>query len=160
MVSGLGADQTVEVYGDAATVASPPGVSLVKLATLTAATPDMFLGRFGTYGYYRFIVLNRSGSAAPTVGITVEPVHVDSVSPLTAPVGGGSSVTLSGRGFGKVKGSVTVGAETVQDAAISAWSDTKVTLTLPNMAGHAGAQDVVVHPTAGVRSNTATLTLY
>jgi hypothetical protein len=73
---------------------------------------------------------------------------------------GGSSVTLSGRGFGKVKGSVTVGPETVQDADISAWSDTKITFTLPNMAGQSGAQDVVVHPAAGVRSNARTLTLY
>jgi len=159
-VSGLGADQTVEVYGDTATVASPLGVSLVKLATLTAATPDKFLGTFGTYGYYRFIELNRSGSATPTIGVTVEPVHVDAVSPLTAPAVGGSSVTLSGHGFGKLKGSVTVGSETVQDTAISAWSDTSITFTLPNMTGQTGAQDVVVHPAAGVRSNTATLTLY
>jgi hypothetical protein len=159
--TGLGADQTIEIYGDAATVASPPGASLIKIATLTAAAPDKFIGTFGTsYGYYRCIVLNRSASAAPTIGLTVEPVHVDTVLPLTAPAAGGGSVTLSGRGFGRVKGSVTVGSVTVQDLAISAWSDTSITFTLPNMTGQTGPQDVVAHPAAGVKSNTRTLTLY
>jgi hypothetical protein len=158
--TGLVGLQTIEIYGDTASAQNPPGAGLVKIATLTAAAPNKFIGKYGAYTCYRCVELNCSALTAATIGLTIEPVRVDSVSPLTAPAAGGSSVTLSGRGFGAVKGYVMVGAAVVQNAAISAWSDTSITFTLPNMTGQTGAQDVVVHPATGVQSNTRTLTLY
>ena len=158
--TGLVGLQTVEIYGDTAAAQATPGAGLVKIATLTAAAPNKFIGRYGTYGCYRCIEVNCSALTAANIALTIEPVRVDTVSPLTAAASGGSSVTLSGRGFGTVKGYVMVGAAIVQNAAISTWSDTSITFTLPNMSGQTGAQDVVVHPATGVQSNTRTLTLY
>ena len=157
--TGLVGLQTIEIYGDTASAQNPPGAGLVKIATLTAAAPDKFIGKYGAYTCYRCVELNCSALTAATIGLTIEPVRVDSVSPLTAPATGGSSVTLSGRGFGTVKGYVMVGAAIVQNAAISSWTDTSITFTLPNMTGQTGAQDVVVHPATGVQSNTRTLSL-
>lgn len=158
--TGLTGLQTIEIYGDTAAAQVPPGAGLVKIATLTAAAPSKFIGKYGTYGCYRCIEVNCSALTAASIGLTIEPVRVDTVSPLTAAATGGSSVTLSGRGFGTVKDYVMVGAAIVQNTAISAWSDTSITFTLPNMTGQTGAQDVVVHPATGVQSNTRTLTLY
>jgi hypothetical protein len=157
--TGLVGLQTIEIYGDTAAAQSPPGVALVKIGTLTPTSPNKFIGKYGSYVSYRFVELNCAALTAATFGLTVEPVRVDSVSPLTAPAAGGGGVTLSGRGFGSVKGSVTVGATTVQNTAITTWTDTSIAFKLPNMTGQTGPQSVVVHPAAGVQSNTMTLTL-
>jgi hypothetical protein len=160
--TGLGADQTIEIYGDTAGAGNPPAASLFKMATLTSLKPDRFIGKYGSYSCYRFIVLNRSASETPTIGLTVEPVHIDDVSPTLIRHIGGDSVTLTGHGFGNVKGYVMVGAAIVQNDAITAWSHSSITFRLPNMGSTTGPQNVIVRPdtdVADVRSNTETLTL-
>jgi hypothetical protein len=159
--TGLGADQSIDVYGDSATLNSPPG-TVTKVATLDLIHQSKYIGAYGPYACYRFVVINRSGSTTANIGLTVEPVHIDLVSPSFVSQNGGDSITVSGRGFGvqQLGSSLMVGPAIINSTKITNWTDTSITFTLPKMTGTTGAQSVIVYPEAGVKSNSGTVTLF
>jgi len=89
-----------------------------------------------------------SGSTTLTVVASAgsQPPVISSVSPATGPLG--TAVTIVGSNFGATQGSSTItfdGAE----ATASSWSDTSITVTVPNGA----ATGPVVVTVAGINSN-------
>ena len=110
---------------------SGPCDGLSTIATLASATPKKAIGAWsdpaaGGYKCYRYVVVNHGDAALPLT-ITTVAVKIDSLSPS-----GGYTVSVNGIGFGKQQGlgGVTVGGFPM---APTAWSDTAITFTMPNM---------------------------
>jgi hypothetical protein len=69
-------------------------------------------------------------------------------------------VTITGSGFGAVKGGVTVGGAAIAAASITSWTDTSITFTQRDVSPATGAQDVQVRAaeSASALSNAAAFT--
>ena len=121
------------------------------MATLDFIHQTKYIGTYGAHACYRFVIINRSGSATANIGLTVEPVHIDSVAPSSVSQNGGDSITVSGRGFGvqQLGSSLMVGPAIINSTKITSWTDTSITFTLPSMTGTTGAQSVIVYPEVG-----------
>jgi hypothetical protein len=163
-VAGLGPDQFVEVYSDTNAVGATPAAPTL-VATATSVKPELVLGAYGAIGCYRMLVVNRASDVAAGLSFSLVPVRVDAVAPANASKNGGTSVTVSGRGF-RARGpssTLMVGPAIVQGAAITNWTDTSITFTMPSMGGFTGAQPLSVRADYGsqgtVTSNTATITV-
>jgi hypothetical protein len=154
---GLPAGALVDVYRDTTGGSQPPAAP-VKIGTLSSVTPVLDLGTYSG-GCYRLVAVTPAGSPL-AAAVTVEAVRLTTVSPLSVPKAGGTTVTLSGSGFGDQKNLVLVGPAVVGGAAVTSWSDTQIVFTMPNMGATTGAQAVQVRPLIGGSSNTLTLTVY
>ncbi len=156
---GLPVGATVDVYRDPALPSAIPAAP-AKVGTLSSLTPVLDLGVFdGAVGCYRLVAVTPAG-AGLTATVTVEAVHVSSVSPGSGSKAGGYSVTLNGCGFGDQTGSVMVGPAYVSGGSVGSWTDTQIVFTMPNMGSETGPQAVQVRPVVGGASNTVTFTTY
>ncbi len=115
----------------------------------------------GLLGGFGISVSNGSGGSNPVTAFTL-PAHTVAVwqftTSATAPEVGsigptvgqsGVKVTIAGKGFGGSPGSVLFGATA---ASIVSWSDTQVTLNIPNVAP--GLYNVQLKNSSGVAANT------
>jgi len=156
---GLPDGATIDVYRDTAPWGAVPATPM-KLGTLSSLSPVVDLGVFDdTVGCYRLIAVTPAG-AGLTTQVTVEAVHLYSVSPASGSKAGGYDLTLSGCGFGDESGIVVVGAAAVSGTGIVSWSDTRVVCRMPNLGTETGPQAVQVLPDIGGGSNTVTFTSF
>jgi len=104
-----------------------------------------------------------SPSGAPLVTSAAGPT-VTSVSPDSASAGTGTSITISGQGFGSSQGSVSFyyqSSTRIPATTISQWTDTRIVCQVPaytinDYAASAGSGDVLVTTAAGLTSTAAT----
>ncbi len=154
---GLPEGAVVDVYRDTAPSGAIPAAPL-KIGTLSSLTPVIDLGTFdGTVGCYRLIAVTPA-AAGLNAQVTVEAVHLGSVSPDRGAKEGGYNVTLSGCGFGDQAATVMVGAASASGSSIVSWNDTRVVFKMPNMGSETGPQSVRVMPHIGGASNTVAFT--
>jgi plastocyanin len=132
--SGFIAGATVSIGGVAAT-----GIAVVSATSITATTPARGAGAADV------VVTNPDGQSGRLAGAfnyevpVSAPPSVASVGPTSGPVGGGTSVTLTGAAFAA---GATVSFGTTAAAAVNVASATSITATAPP--GSAGSVDVVV----------------
>jgi hypothetical protein len=150
---------TIDVYLDTELWPNPPAAP-AHLGTLSSLTPVVDLGTYGSsVGCYRLVAVTSAG-AGLAASVTVEPVHLTSVSPASGSKAGGYTVTLDGYGFGDRKNDVSVGAAGVSGTQITSWTDTRIVFTMPNMGSTTGLQPVTVHPYVGGSSNSVNINLW
>ncbi len=84
---------------------------------------------------------NYTSSTSPTTQLEAVANYISSVSPATG--GAGTSITITGGGFGSVQGSnsVTIGGA---PAAVTSWNDTQIQAQIPNGSGP-GPQPVLIN---------------
>lgn len=131
---------------------------------LPAGNYSDYLG--GLLGGAGITVSNGSGGNNPVANFTLPPHTVavwQSTATATAPQVGsigptvgqpGMKVTIAGKGFGATTGSVLLGAT---PAAITSWSDTSVTFTVPSVAN--GIVQVQLKNSGGAPANTIQFTV-
>lgn len=134
--------------------------SAVSVANLLTALPN------GAYSDVLGAKLNGnaitvSAGAVPTFNLPAGAVSVwqSTAASNTAAIGhvgpmmgkAGNTITIDGRGFGAVKGSVSFGATAVTGANILSWEDTSITAKVPAIA--AGKYGVKVTTSGAVNSN-------
>ena len=78
-----------------------------------------------------------------------------SLGPAQGSNAGGYAVTVSGRGFGTSPGTVTIGGFPLVQTA---WSDTSITVNMPDMGSSLGAWNIVVTTAEGAATNAAPFT--
>lgn len=122
------------------------GTSLSASAnTLTVTSPAH------AAGVVDIAIVNPATTVLAASAFTYQPVAagplVTAISPVTGPVAGGGSMTITGTGFSSSP-TVTIGGNT---ATVSSFTSTQIVVTIP--AGVAGQRDVVV--TVGGTSYTA-----
>jgi len=151
----LPAGALIHVYRDTTAAAAPPGAP-AYLGTLSAETPVVNLGAYQG-GCYRLVAITPPGGGLPGA-VHVEAVRLKSLSPTSASGRGGTVVTLTGCGFGDAQGSgrVTLGGI---EAAVGTWSNTQISITVPNMGSFTGPTPVRVYPDVGGPSNDLNITL-
>ena len=151
----LPAGALIHVYRDTTAAAAPPGAP-AYLGTLSAETPVVNLGAYQG-GCYRLVAITPPGGGLPGA-VHVEAVRLKSLSPTSASGRGGTVVTLTGCGFGDAQGSgrVTLGGI---EAAVGNWSNTQISITVPNMGTFTGPTPVRVYPDVGGPSNDLNITL-
>ena len=99
------------------------------------------------------IVNNVSSNAATfTVATQQQPPAISALNPTSGPVG--ASVTITGSNFGASQGTSTVRFGTTS-ATVTAWSNTQVTATVPNVSGTVAVTLLV----GGVASNASSFTV-
>jgi IPT/TIG domain-containing protein len=110
----------------------------------SATFPDRALTVPGTYTIS--LDPNWTGTGTYTVRVTLSSVQIVSVSPMSAPIG--STVTITGSGFGVSQGGSTATFNGVA-ATASTWSSTSITVSVPAGA----ATGPVVVTVGGLASN-------
>jgi hypothetical protein len=151
-----GTGQDAVIYGDNHICTSPPG-TLTELAVMNHLTqPVKKLGTYGTYACYRVIVSNYDLSDAAEIEIRIYSPHVATISPSSGSRNGGYPLTVNGTGFGAggANTRVTVGG---WNCPVTAWSDTRVTCTMPALPS-TGPYAVQVQTQEFVKTNTVTFT--
>lgn len=145
----------IHVYRDTTAAAAPPGAP-AYLGALSAETPVVNLGAYQG-GCYRLVAITPPGGGL-SGAVHVEAVRLRSLSPTSASRSGGTVVTLTGCGFGDAQGSgrVTLGGI---EAAVGNWSNTQISITVPNMGSFTGPTPVRVYPDVGGPSNDLSITL-
>jgi hypothetical protein len=113
------------------------------LSDRTLTTPGTYTIRFDP---------NFTATGTYTVRVTLSSLQVVSLSPTSAPVG--ATVTITGTGFGGAQGNSTVTFGGVP-AAVSAWSNNTITVTVPTGA----TTGPVIVTVAGRTSNGVTFTV-
>jgi endoglucanase len=93
-----------------------------------------------------------SNAATFTVATQQQPPAISALNPTSGPVG--SSVTITGSNFGASQGTSAVRFGTT-NATVTAWSNTQVTATVPNVSGTVAVTLLV----GGVASNAANFTV-
>jgi hypothetical protein len=148
--AGLGAGQQALVYADPALPSAAPAQPMTLLATLDFTHTSAYVGAWGAAGArsYRVVVLN-FGDVAATPQVRLVSPHITSLSPAGGSNVGFYPVTISGAGFGAVKGTVTVGGTTIVPAAVYQWSDTSITFTQRSVSPTTGDMDVQVQTAEG-----------
>ncbi len=134
---GFGASQgssTISFNGSAATVSSWSDAQIIATVPSGATTGAVTVVKSGT-------------TSNSNVSFTVGAVAVNSVSPVSGPVG--TQVQINGGGFGATQGSSTVTFNGISASVVS-WSATQITATVPS-AATSGSVKVTV---GGVGSNT------
>ena len=156
---GLPDGALVDVYRDTAPSGAVPAAPL-RIGTLSSLTPILDLGTFdGTIGCYRLIAVTPAATGL-AAQVTIEAVHLASVSPAGGSKAGGYNVTLRGCGFGDQPATVMVGAASANGGDVVSWSDTEIVFRMPNMGTSTGPQAVQVLPAIGGASNTVTITTF
>jgi endoglucanase len=93
-----------------------------------------------------------SNAASFTVATQQQPPAITSLNPTSGPAG--SSVTITGSNFGSTQGASTVRFGST-NATVTAWSNTQVTATVPNVSGTVAVTLLV----AGMASNSSSFTV-
>jgi hypothetical protein len=151
-----GTGQDAVIYGDNHICTSPPG-ALTELAVMNHLTqPVKKLGTYGTYACYRVIVSNYDLSDAAEIEIRIYSPHVATISPSSGSRNGGYPLTVNGTGFGSggANTRVLVGG---WNCPVTAWSDTRVTCTMPALPS-TGPYAVQVQTQEFVKTNSVTFT--
>jgi len=132
-------------------VFNPDGVSTHGIFCAEDKTfPETTLTVPGTYTIW--LDLNGTATGTYTARVKLSSVQVTSLSPTSAPVG--TTVTITGTGFGAVQATSTVTFGGVA-ASVSQWSDSSIAVKVP-----AGATTgPVVVTVAGQASNSVTFTV-
>ena len=116
-------------------VFSSPRITFVSATQLTATVP-----RGTASGPVDLVVYNKNGVSTQRRGYTyVDELRVTTLAPVTGPLAGSTTVTLSGSGF---TGATAVKFGTVDGTSLTVVSDTQLTVVTP--AGTAGAVDITV----------------
>jgi hypothetical protein len=131
---------------------SPQGSSTVSFNGILAATAS----NWSATGITVIVPAGATtGSVVVTVGgqtslgasfTVIAPPTITSIFPTSAPVG--ASVTITGVGFGSTQGNSTVSFGGVLTATIPYWSDSSITVIVPNGAA-TGAVTVTVNAATG-----------
>ncbi len=121
-------------------------VNVVDEEEVTAKTPA------GVAGQQAVIVTDTGGSSSGATTFTYTPPTVTAVEPASGPTGGGTTVTIKGKGF--VAGStVAIGGAA---SSVKVLSEAEITATTPAFA--AGSEEVVVTDTGGSSTKGPTYT--
>ncbi len=133
--NGFGATQgasTIGLNNTVLSVVSWSDTQIVAAAAAPSGSPRVTVGG----------VINTS-----TATFTVTPLYVNSFSPNAGP--SGTSVTVSGSGFGSSQGTSAIAFNNVT-AAVTSWSDTQIVATVPNTAANG-----VIKVTVGASSSSS-----
>ncbi len=149
-----GADSgDAHVFRDPSCSTTPP-VSFPHAAWLKADTPNRLLGKVGESACYQVVVINWS-QAATRMAVEVVAPTITGLSPPQGSNAGGYAVTIPGRGFGATPGTVTIGGFPL---APTSWSDTSISVTMPDMGTALGAWIIAVTTAEQAATNPATFT--
>ena len=158
-VAGLSTGNTVEIWK----VSSPDGLAShidrtkavlqkVLVSDSDSATIDL------TSNDYLYCVVINTGTAAANVTVTATALvpTITAVSPGSGKIG--STVSVTGTGFGAAQGTVYFGTgyvtgSSVTAAAVNSWSDTNVSATVPVNASMDPAGNVYVVTAGGIASS-------
>ncbi len=157
--------QTLYILGEQTPVPSG-GLPLIKEFKLPPSTQVWISGVVGdlqTYRNYRAVLVNH-GTNTPTVNVELVTPDITSVSPLSVPKSGGTTVTIYGGGFGTRPGQVIIDNGTYTVTTFTNWTDTGVSFTMPNMGTRTGQINVQLKTLESdntqAESNIKTITLY
>ncbi|MHB8897001.1 MAG: IPT/TIG domain-containing protein, partial [Candidatus Geothermincolia bacterium] len=86
----------------------------------------------GAFGLVEVIVHTAAGGDSNTSTFSVTP-HIDGIDPASGQAG--SSVTIDGNAFGSARGSSRIWFGTTEAAGYTSWTNTRVVVTVPVLAG-------------------------
>ena len=151
-----GTGQEAVIYGDNHICTSPPG-TITELAVMNRLTqPVKKLGTYGTYACYRVIVLNYDLNDAAQIEVRIYSPHIATISPASGSRNGGYPLTVNGTGFGTGGANARVTVEG-WNCPVTAWSDTRVTCTMPALP-FTGPYAVQVQTQEFMKTNSVTFT--
>ena len=130
---------------------SSPRITFVSARQLKAIAPRALLA-----DVVDLVVYNKNGVATQRRGYTYLPdVRITAIAPLTGPIAGGTTVTLTGTGF---TGTTAVRFGATDATSVTVVSATQVTAVTP--AGSAGSVDVTITTAAGAWTARSAFTFF
>lgn len=126
------------------TVTSPAHATGDVYIIVTNSTTGLSSNATDAQARYTYVT---PGSTAP---------NITDINPTQGPIGGNTSVVLTGANFGTTEGTVTIGGQTVNASNVTPWADGSITFTTP--AHSVGSVSVSVTTNSGVNSNAVTYT--
>lgn len=143
------------VFGDRAGATGIPNQSTLVTTFYAPDRASYVVDNLAAYRTYRFIIANGASSNEFRPSIRIVFPTITGIGPSSGKNTGGYTVTVTGKGFGEEKGSISIAGSSVQ---INSWNDTTIKFLMPSVGDTVGSWDITVRTVEDVATNSKTFT--